>query len=307
MPSGYEFNRVAGGPAVETGVAIVAAPHRARAKVGRVFKLRTRRSSEAKETWTSDVSDQRQMIGSLAASCLIHAAVALYVGTSPHLQIFVSEIGRNSVAMISSQGNNAPPNDMQVILETMELSVTAENVDAKSPANMTDQRKPAASAVKKQETSTPEVIARRANSPEKADDPAPSPLPHEMARAELAEQPIPVPPPRLERSKLDPESKPEQARVSAASIASLGSEPLRGADVDRPPRPVHNPAPEYPATALSNRQTGRVVLRVRSRLGWTSISSRDSCHQRRGRARCRRVAGGSSMEVRICCESGRTG
>ncbi len=203
------------------------------------------------------------MLGCLLASCAVHAAVALYVGTSPAFQVFVSEIGRNSVAMISSQGNNVPPNDMEVILETAELSVTAESVQAKSPYEVSDQRAPASGDVKKQQASAAEIIARRDNSPEKTEQPIPAPLPQEIERVELEEQPVPATPPRLERSKLDPETKPEEALVSAASIASLGSEPSRGADVDRPPRPVVNPAPEYPASALSNRQTGLVKLRVR--------------------------------------------
>jgi len=187
--------------------------------------------------------------------------------------------------MIPRPGQQRPPNEMQVFLETVELPITAENVEAKSPAKVSEQQVAAASTVKKQPASAPEVIARQDDSPEEAEQPVPATDPRKGWNASSAkERPVPAPPPRLERSKLDPESKPEQAEYRPRRSLRPDPNHRAEADVDRPPRPVHNPAPEYPPAALKARQTGRVVLRVRVGADSWVLAAEGSFRQRSDRS-----------------------
>jgi TonB family protein len=212
--------------------------------------------------WLLDAVARGQFAYSMAASCLIHVAVVFYVGSTTNWRVFVSEVGRNSQAKISREGNNATPKKLEVFLKAVDPTV-AENVIAKSPTEVNDPREAVASAVKQETATVPDVIARPDDASAEVEKSTSRPIPQKMERAANQERAVTPDPPRPERAKLDPEYRPKQVQESAASLASVGSLPSRGADVDRPPRPVQNAAPEYPPAALKARQTGRVSVRVR--------------------------------------------
>jgi len=65
------------------------------------------------------------------------------------------------------------------------------------------------------------------------------------------------------RARKAAEVRVEPIEPSVASAASSASQSSRGAESPVAPSALVNPAPDYPAEALSRRLTGRVVLRVR--------------------------------------------
>ena len=231
-------------------------------------------SDRAGEAIDYDAADRRRRAWSLGASLFIHASVGLavtYLGVSHSPQLFVSEVGPNSIALVASMANDVPPSEVEVVLP----QVTVRKSDTDGQVAPTEPKLAAAAPppVPPPHVPPPEVPMPRERAIEEDEEPAdeaaekPEPAEPTAARTEEeAQRPQPrepqptSTPPRAEK---DHETEAEKVEVSAASVSSAPADPSRGANVDQPPRPIYNPSPEYPPGALSSRAAGRVVLRVR--------------------------------------------
>jgi len=169
-------------------------------------------------------------------SLLVHVAagiaLARAVGVIPP-SIEISELGRNSIALIASMEVEAPINPSEQLIVTAAL---------KSEQQMT--LRESAAAIEAIAEPPAELLA--------------GPRRIELVQADKAAEETKVADRESSQEGDDRGEKPP-----TPSQASPGSVASRGADVDRLPAAVFNPAPIYPPDAVRNRWSGHVRLRVR--------------------------------------------
>lgn len=236
----------------------------------------------------------------LSTSGVVHAVAVLAAGVLLNgalVNVFPPPTGRNSIQLAASPTAVSQPDPPAIIeLETSVIvSANEQPLFAAAPP-------PVVEALAESEPlhvtmSPPPPIPRIDSPPEKSIPPdrriplsptgelpptvgetapremprpaAPANLPRGPERLESARQPPPPSAPEttaMPRAKLPPPRVDHEARAVATatqvSLPSIDSQETRGAQTETPHQPIHSPEPEYPADALSKRQTGRVTLRV---------------------------------------------